>query len=322
MNERTLHVNIESPAALAPLPGWDAFEHILAPTLSVLKDEFLVLSTKKGNRYVQFNVCPEKGVFAEVVSNAYLEPAEKLTEEQVAALLALGWAAPTRAPGSPPPASAPKGSPNFFREFPSPYACPEISRFAVRTLTEVLRIESPYDLEYKSFDASGHAVTLPALHIDRVAAPRPKAKAPSKPKGPPEFARLRAKVLAAARSGSGLGSLEYDEDGTLQVPIGSRTGWIRPCEKPFYVRVHLHLLSNVDVDEEFLARMHEVNSRLPIARIIYKTGSVFLGVDFPAMPFRAEHLTQAVVALSQLADEVLSDLRRPGAEATAMVVNS
>ena len=310
MNERmVVAVANESPAALGPLSGWDAFEHILAPTLSVLKDEFLVLSTKKGNRYVQFNVCPQEGVFAEVVSNAYLEPAEKLTEEQVAALLSLGWAAPTRAPGSPSPASAPKGSPNFFREFPSPYACAEISRFAVSTLTEVLRIESPYDLEYKSFDDSGHAVTLPALRIDRVAAPPPKA--PSKPKGLTEFARLRARVLAAARSGSGLGSLVYDDDGTLQVPIGSRTGWIRPCGNPFYVRVHLHLLSDVDGGEEFLGRMHEVNSRLPIARVIYKGGSVFLGVDFPAVPFRAEHLTQAVVTLAQLADDVLEELRLP-----------
>jgi hypothetical protein len=178
-------------------------------------------------------------------------------------------------------------------------------------LTEVLRIESPHALEYKSFDASGYAVTLPALHIDRVAAPPPKAKAPWKPKGPTEFARLRARVLAAARSGSGLGSLEYDDDGTLQVPIGSRTGWIRPCGNPFYVRVHLHLLSDVEGDEEFLGRMHEVNSRLPIARVIYKGGSVFLGVDFPAMPFRAEHLSQAVVTLAQLADDVREELRLP-----------
>ena len=322
MNERmVVALANESPAALGPLSGWDAFEHALAPTLSVLKDEFLVLSTKKGNRYVQFNVCPEEGVFAEVVSNAYLDPAEKLTEEQVAALLSLGWAAPSRAPGSPSPASAPKGSPNFFREFPSPCACPDISRFAIRTLTEVLRIESPQDLEYKSFDASGHAVTLPALQIDRVAVPPPKAKGPSKPKGLSEFARLRAKVLTAARSGSGLGSLEYDDDGTLQIPIGSRTGWIRPCGNPFYVRVHLHLLSGVQGGEEFLGRMHEVNSRLPIARVIYKGGSVFLGVDFPAMPFRAEHLTQAVVTLAQLADEVLKDIRASVNEATGPVVN-
>ena len=299
------------PPAPGQPPGWDAFEDALAPALSVFKEEFLVVSTRTGNRFVQFNVCPDEGVFAEAVSNAYLGPDEKLDVEQLAALLSLGWAAPTHAPDSPNSVAAPKGSPNHFREFPRPYSCAEVSRFAVRTLTEPLRIGSPSDLEYKSFDDSGHAVTLPALPIDRVAVPPPKAKAPAKPKGPTEFARLRAKVLAAARGGTGQGSLAYDDDGTLQVPIGNRMGWIRPYERPLYVRVHIHLLSDVEGGEEFLAQIHEVNSRLPVVRVIYKGRSVFLGVDFPALPFRAEHLTQAVTMLAQFADDVLEELRLP-----------
>jgi len=322
MNERTVHeVANESPAALAPLSGWEAFEQALAAALSVLADESLIVSARVGNRFVQFNACPDEGVFCESVSNAYLDPAEKLDEGQVAALLSLGWAGPTHAPDSPSPVSAPKGSPNFFREFPNPYACAEIAHFAVRTLTEVLRIPSPDDLEYKAFDDSGHGVTFPVLPIDPVQAPPPRAKAPPKRKGPTEFARLRARVLAAARDGSGLGSLEYDDDGDLQISIGSRTGWIRPCERPFYVRVHVHLLANVEADEEFLARMHEVNSRLPMARVIYKGGSAFLGVDFPAVPFRPEHLNQAVTTLARLADEVLKEIRASGDEATGTVVN-
>ena len=63
------------------------------------------------------------------------------------------------------------------------------------------------------------------------------------------------------------------------MPIGSRAGWVRPFEKPWFVRVQLN----------------------------------FLGVDFPALPFRAEHLAQAVTTLAQLADGVLRDLR-PGEE--------
>ena len=46
-----------------------------------------------------------------------------------------------------------------------------------------------------------------------------------------------------------------------------------------------------------------------------------LGVDFPAIPFRPEHLAQAVTALAQLADAVLKDIRAPGDEATGTVVN-
>jgi hypothetical protein len=87
------------------------------------------------------------------------------------------------------------------------------------------------------------------------------------------------------------------------------------------VRVHVQLLANVNADETFLARMHEVNSCLPMVRVIYRIGSVFLGVDFPAVPFRPEHLAQAVTALAQLADAVLKDIRAPGDEAAATVVN-
>ena len=243
------------PAPHPPLASWDAFEQALASALSVLADESLVVSARMGNRFVQFHACPDEGVFCEAVSNAYLDPAERLDDGQLAALLSLGWSAPTRAPDSQSPASAPKGSPNFFREFPTPYACSEIARFAVRTLTEVLRIPSPDGLEYRAFDDSGHGVTFPVLPIDPAPAPPPRAKVPPKRRGPTEFAKLRAKVLAAARSGSGLGSLTY-EDGVLQVSIGSRPGWIRPFEDPFYVRVHVQLLASVPSDEKFLARMH------------------------------------------------------------------
>ena len=245
----------ESSAPSAPLASWEAFEKALASALSVLADESLVVSARMGNRFVQFHACPDEGVFCEAVSNAYLDPAERLDDGQLAALLSLGWSAPTRAPDSQSPASAPKGSPNFFREFPTPYACSEIARFAVRTLTEVLRIPSPDGLEYRAFDDSGHGVTFPVLPIDPAPAPPPRAKVPPKRRGPTEFAKLRAKVLAAARSGSGLGSLTY-EDGVLQVSIGSRPGWIRPFEDPFYVRVHVQLLASVPSDEKFLARMH------------------------------------------------------------------
>lgn len=321
MNELMVNsVANESPARSAPLPTWNAFEQALSSALSVLADESLVVTARVGNRFVQFHACPDEGVFCEAVSNAYLDPAEKLDDGQLAALLSLGWSAPTHAPDSPSPASAPRKSPNFFREFPTPYACSEIARFAVRTLTDVLRIPSPDDLEYKAFDDSGHGVTFPVLPIDPAPAPPPGAKAPPKRRGRTEFAKLRAKVLAATRAGSGLGSLEY-EDGTLQISIGSRTGWIRPFADPFYVHVHVQLLANVHPDETLLARMHEVNSRLPVVRVIYRGGSVFLGVDFPAVPFRPEHLTQAVTALSQLADAVLKDIRAPSDKAAATVVN-
>ena len=315
MNERTVQSVSSEPPPPPPAqaPGWEAFEESLASALSVLKEEFLIVSARSGNRFVQFNVCPDEGVFAETVSNAYLGPDEQLDVGQLAELLSLGWAAPTHAPNSPNPVAAPKGSPNHFLEFPRPYSCADVARLAVRTLAGPLRVGRPADLEYKAFDDDGHPVTLPSLPIERLPLPPPKVKAPTKPTGPAEFDRLRARVLAAARAGTGQGSLAYDEDGALHVPIGSRMGWIRPYERPQYVRVHIHLLSDLEEGEELLAQIHDVNSRLPLVRVIYKGKSVFLGVDFPALPFRADHLTQAVTMLAQFADDVIEELRLPGA---------
>jgi hypothetical protein len=205
----------------------------------------------------------------------------------------------------------PDGSPNHFRRFRAPVPFAEAARLAVRTLGEVLRVGSPGDLRYRAFDAEGHAVTLPGLGLARVPVPaRRPGKAP-RDATVGAFARLRTRVRAAARAATGLGALDYDGDGNLQVPVGDRTGWVRPCDGPLFVRVHVHLLSGVEADEELLARMHEVNARLPLARVIHVDGSVFLGVDFPALPFRPEHLAQAVGTIARLADEVVSDLRPP-----------
>jgi len=82
---------MEACPLLTPLPGWESLERALAPALSVLKDEFLVVSTRAGNRFVQFNARPDDGVFAEAVCDAYLGPSEKLDAGQMADLLSVGW---------------------------------------------------------------------------------------------------------------------------------------------------------------------------------------------------------------------------------------
>jgi len=305
MNERTLHVTIESPAALAPLSGWDVFERDMASALSVLKDEFLIISAKVGNRFIQFNARPDEGVFCEAVSNSYLDPSEKLDATQVAALAALGWSAPTRGPNEPPPAIPPRGSPNFFREFPSPFSCLEIARFAVRTLSEVHHIAGPRALEYKAFDEPGNQVTLPALHIDRASPPAPRGG--PKHRGPAPFARLRAKVLAAARLESGDSTLEYD-DGSLSIPIGKRIGTLTPYSNPTFVRLFCMLVSKPEIDEDLMRRLHQINTRLALGRLILVPNGVFLAIDFPAAPFHAAHLHQAANCLAKIADDVANDV--------------
>ncbi len=283
---------------------WSAFERDLASALSVLKDEILIVSSRAGHRFVQFNASPEEGVFSETVSNGYLAPAEKLTEEQVAALEALGWKAPTHAPDSPSPVPVPKGSPNFFREFPRPVPAEEIARIAVRTLSLVHRIPDPSDLTYKAFDPEGHALVLPALHIPRE--PEPARPKPRKPRAP--IARLRARVLAAARNAMGDLTLAYDADGDLAVRIGSRIGFVQVREAPTVVRVYVRIAQPGSVDEDLLALLHRMNARMTLCRVVLADGAIFLAVDLPGAPFHAAHLAQAMLGLAGIADDVESDL--------------
>lgn len=310
MDRRSQVRDVEIGAGPAAAPdGWERLEAGLAAALAVLGDEMLILSARTGNRYVQFASSVGKGLLAETGSNAFLAERDRLDVGQLAALLGLGWSQPTHAPDAAEP--VPDGSPNHFRRFRAPVPFADAARLAVRTLVEVLRVKSPGELGYKAFDSDGHPVTLPGLGLERAPAPGPRpGKAPHRRAGN-AFARLRSRVRAAARAATGLGALDYDGDGNLQVPVGSRSGWVRPCDGPLFVRVHVHLLSSVEADEEMLARMHAVNARLPMARVIHVDGSVFLGVDFPALPFRPEHLAQAVSTIARLADEVVSDLRPP-----------
>jgi hypothetical protein len=283
---------------------WSAFERELAAALSVLKDEILIVSSRTGHRFVQFNASPDEGVFSETVSNGYLAPAEKLTDEQVAALEALGWKAPTHAPGSPSPVPVPQGSPNFFREFPKPVPADEIARIAVRTLAGIHRIPDPSALTYKAFDPQGHTLVLPALHIPRE--PEPPRRKPRKAR--PPIARLRARVLAAARAAMGDLTLAYDADGDLVVRVGSRVGFVKIREEPTVVRVYVRIAQPEAVDEDLLALLHQMNARMTLCRVVLADGAVFLAVDLPGAPFQAAHLAQAMLGLAGVADDVASDL--------------
>lgn len=309
MNQRTQTRPPANPRAAPPhRPGWESFESNLASTLPVLKDECLVISSREGNRFVQFSADPQRGLFAETVSNGFLPTPERLDDGQVTALLALGWSAPTHDPDASAPVPPPQGSPNFFRHFPSPVSAPEAARVAVRTLAEVHRLSGPEALEYRAFDGAGTPVVLPALHIAATAAAEPprRKRTPRRRRLP--FDRLKAQVLRATRTSTGLGSLEYDDDGTLPIAVGNRPGIVQPFESPHFVRVYVSLAGGVDGDEALLARMHEMNSRLSLARVIYTDGSIYLAVDFPAVPFHADHVGQAIGAIVRVVDRVARDL--------------
>ena len=115
--------------------AWPPFEKALASALAKLEeDQFLVISAKRGDRFVQFAGQGSFGMRAETASNGFLPKSEQLDDEQIKALGALGWSSPTGTPETSTPETEPDGSPNFFRDFAQPVRHEAIAELAVRTL--------------------------------------------------------------------------------------------------------------------------------------------------------------------------------------------
>lgn len=147
--------------------AWPAFHERLTETLRALtEDQFLIVSRKETNRFVQFAAGGFFGLRAEVVCNAFLHGRDRLSEEDVAMLQALGWADPTSGP-SVPPELDPDGSPNYFEEWENPVDHAEVAALAVRTLIEVLDVPHPGWLEYNALDTEGNKLLLPSLGLKR-----------------------------------------------------------------------------------------------------------------------------------------------------------
>lgn len=143
--------------------AWRDFTRNLAECLRVLEeDEYLIVSYKDANYYVQFADQGWYGIRAEASSNAFIEPPQALlTEAQYRQMARLGW---HRATDINEPAGA-DGSPNFFVDVPRGQDLRLLARLAVRTLRRVFGIAHPGSLQYLAFHTSGASIRLPTLRI-------------------------------------------------------------------------------------------------------------------------------------------------------------
>lgn len=104
----------------------------LAQTLTQMReDEFLVISVKRSNRFVQFAAQGAHGLRVEATSNAFLKGSDRLGLDDLAVLAALGWKSPTGSPTHSTPGNDPTGSPNYFLDFPAGSNTTQIAELAV-----------------------------------------------------------------------------------------------------------------------------------------------------------------------------------------------
>ncbi len=145
--------------------AWREFTRNLADCIDGLEeDEFLFVSYKDANYFVQFAGQGWYGVRAEASSNAFIEPPEALlTQGQYRQMAKLGW---NRATDPNEPVGG-DGSPNFFVDVPRAHDHTALARMASRTLRRVFGIAHPGMLQYLAFHSSGASIRFPTLRLHR-----------------------------------------------------------------------------------------------------------------------------------------------------------
>ena len=129
------------------------------------EDEYLIISRKRANQYVQFAGQGAYGIHAEAACNEYILPPQLLLDErQYARMQRLGWRRPTALPDEP----CALGSPNFYTQVvATEVGLREMAWRATKTFRTVYGIAHPGMLEYKAFHFEGTSIRFPTLLIKR-----------------------------------------------------------------------------------------------------------------------------------------------------------
>ncbi len=150
---------------------WRSLSRAVAISLANLEEgDFLIISHRRLNYYVQVAGQGEHGLRVEAVSNTYIEPpSAALTTEQYARMRTLGW---HRATEHPPELKKRRrkvdGSPNFYRQAAVSEDVQGVADVMIRTLQEVYDIATPTLLQYQAFNRTLGAFKCPELPIARV----------------------------------------------------------------------------------------------------------------------------------------------------------
>ncbi len=277
-----------SPAKVVPPSrisvAWPPFAKRLAEVLAKLKeDQFLVVSLKDSNRFVQFAAQGAFGMRAETTSNNYLTKQEQLDSRQIAALVELGWLDPTGAPSESTPDKDPDGSPNFFCEFGHPVQFENLANLTVRTLTEVIRVPHPGRLEYAAYDTENNEIELPELGL-RVAKRAPSSRG---------LAGLSRKLLATIKKMAGISDLAFDDDGDIGLRYGSALTFVRLIGDPSHVRFYSPILSGIEDSPALFERLNDFNVNTSAMRFVFQNGIIYGVADIAAVPFVTAHVSQA-----------------------------
>jgi len=171
---------LDSPKSNSIDEEWHHFADRLTAVLGSLHEhEFLILSEKKRNVYIQFASGGRAGLDVEAVSKQFFPD---LSKEGKMNLDELGWSPPTYILG-PNGEQVPGGSCNYSIH-PDNMSSAALADLVVRTFCLVYHTRHPADLQYHSFRAPNTNIEFPALGLEWVPQPSASSKS-SQPKPSP-----------------------------------------------------------------------------------------------------------------------------------------
>lgn len=158
---------VKFPPTLSTAKEWERLAKRLAKVIEDLEeDEYLIISEKKRNVYVQFAAQGFFGMRVEAAGNEFLGVDVQLPKDAQRTLRSLGWLSPTYVKTKV-RSEPPDGSCNYYIDADTSVPFAVLARVAIQTLQQFYRTRHPGDLQYKAFGSSGYMIRFPSLGLKR-----------------------------------------------------------------------------------------------------------------------------------------------------------
>lgn len=288
---RSIQGQTEVPPRVSKV--WSLFAEKLALTLANLQeDQYLILSVKHANRFVQFAAGGSHGMRMETTSNHYLSKQEQLTERQMGGLLDAGWQSPTGTGEDSTPERDPDGSPNYFVDLDAPVNFVSVANLTVHTFAEILRIPHPFWLEYAAFDDEGNMLVLPELGLKLA------TSAPQVDNLPDVSEMLKATLCEV----TGLSELDFDDGGDIAIRYGSVVAFVRLNDNPPTICIYSPVVRGVEDSSALFERLNSINAHESVMRFIFNNGAIWCFTHIPAIPYVGSHVADVFNHFCAIAD--------------------
>lgn len=278
--------------------AWTAFTVALATAIEELPEdsdlELVLDPTATGTGAAVYDVTVSRlkndELHADATSNATLPDGVTLDRTTIAHLIALGWQPP----------GAVEGAGERFGIRVSISEAEALAEIITRTFREMYNAPHPAFLTY-DFTGDTEAPTLATARLAPavVSAPEPRAITA-------EASGLGSVVreVVAAMLRTEPERLSVDDNGEISVRAGSAMVFIKVTERPAVVDVYSPLLTEVDPNERVYRELSELTQRLPIGRLYYLSGTIWVSVPVYGRDFQPTHLMLAVESMTRLADDL------------------